>query len=140
MAISLVKNSGYVDLTRKMYKGDDGGYYIPNVDELGNLTWTPSEDDMATIEGVNIKGDKGDRGDSGVYIGTDEPTGDVTVWVNPDGGETVGLATIEYVDEAVKNASGGNVDLSDYYTREEVDDLLSNLEMADLPASEGSEF
>jgi hypothetical protein len=47
-------------------------------------------------------------GDSGVYVGTEEPTDpDVNVWINPDGEGTDEIATKEYVDEAIKNISGG---------------------------------
>ena len=37
------------------------------------------------------------------------------------------LATVEYVDDAIEqNGGGGNVDLSNYYTQTEVDNLLNN--------------
>ena len=36
------------------------------------------------------------------------------------------LATQEYVDNAVSNGGGGNVDLSNYYTQTETDNLLNN--------------
>ena len=45
--------------------GENGGYYSPSVDQSGNLTWTPSEDDMPPVAGTNIKGPKGDTGDTG---------------------------------------------------------------------------
>ena len=45
--------------------GENGGYYSPSVDRSGNLTWTPSEDDMPPVAGTNIKGPKGDTGDTG---------------------------------------------------------------------------
>lgn len=61
-----------------------------------------------------LKGDKGDTGErgltgkSGVYVGTEEPTDpNVNVWINPDGEGTDEIATKEYVDEAIKNISGG---------------------------------
>ena len=47
-------------------------------------------------------------GDSGVYVGTEEPTDpDVNIWINPNGEGTDEIATKEYVDEAIKNISGG---------------------------------
>lgn len=49
----------------KILRGDDGGYYIPSIDEAGNLSWTPTEKDMEIPEAVNIKGEKGDKGDKG---------------------------------------------------------------------------
>lgn len=44
-----------------------------------------------------------------------------------------GLATEKYVDEAIANIEtpeGGNVDLSDYYTKEEIDSTVATLEEA----------
>ena len=40
----------------------------------------------------------------------------------------------------VEVSGGGDVDLSDYYTKEEINDLLSNLPVGDLPSGEGVEF
>ncbi len=49
--------------------GEDGGYYTPSVDEsTGELTWTPSKDDMPALDPVNIKGPKGTA--ATVKIGT----------------------------------------------------------------------
>lgn len=45
--------------------GKDGGYYTPSVDEAGNLSWTASEADMPAVSGANIKGPKGDTGETG---------------------------------------------------------------------------
>lgn len=45
--------------------GQDGGYYAPSVDDAGNLTWTPSKDDMPQVEGANIKGPAGPQGPAG---------------------------------------------------------------------------
>lgn len=45
--------------------GQDGGYYAPSVDDDGNLTWTPSKDDMPQVEGANIKGPAGADGKDG---------------------------------------------------------------------------
>ena len=132
MAIRLTANNGQIDLTKKMYKGDDGGYYIPSVDDEGNLSWVASEEDMASIDSVNIKGDKGDKGESGIYVGVDEPTGDTLIWVNPDGGETIGLATIEYVDEQIAKVETGGVDLSEYATLDYVDNAIDSIDMPDV--------
>ena len=69
MAIRLTGKNGAVDLTKKMFKGDPGGYYVPDVDIGGNLTWAPSEEDMPAVESSNIIGPIGPRGESGVYVG-----------------------------------------------------------------------
>jgi hypothetical protein len=37
------------------------------------------------------------------------------------------VANKKYVDDAVANVSGGSVDLSDYYTKDEVDKKIDNL-------------
>ena len=57
--------------------GDDGGYYAPNVDDVGNLTWTASKTGMPDVPGTNIKGPKGDTGDTGPTgpAGTTGPQG-----------------------------------------------------------------
>ena len=95
------KESG-VGIKYPGFKGDTGGYYIPNVDAEGTLTWQASEEGMPEAEAANIKGDKGETGDAGVYVGTEEPTDDsALVWINPEGGETEALATKKYVDEQI---------------------------------------
>lgn len=45
--------------------GEAGGYYTPSVDADGNLTWTPSAEDMPAVAGANIKGPQGDTGAQG---------------------------------------------------------------------------
>ena len=60
--IKLQNKNDEVNLSPKRWKGDPGGYYEPAVDTDGNLTWTASEEDMPAVEGVNIKGPKGDPG------------------------------------------------------------------------------
>ena len=45
--------------------GEDGGYYSPSVDASGNISFTASKESMPAVQGANIKGPKGDPGDSG---------------------------------------------------------------------------
>nr|DAU26583.1 MAG TPA: BclA protein [Caudoviricetes sp.] len=45
--------------------GADGGYYTPNVDEEGNLTWKASKEDMPDATGSNIRGPQGEPGKDG---------------------------------------------------------------------------
>lgn len=90
------RKSGSLNVMHEMKKGEDGGYYIPVVDEVGNLSWEASEEDMPVIPGANIRGvqgDKGDKGDKGkdginfIHIGEEEPTDpECLVWfnVNPE--------------------------------------------------------
>lgn len=43
----------------------NGGYYVPNVDADGNLTWSASSKGMPKIDGVNIQGERGEEGKAG---------------------------------------------------------------------------
>lgn len=107
-----------------MFKGDPGGYYVPDVDTQGNLTWAPSEEDMPAVESSNITGPTGPRGKSGVYVGAQEPQEEeVLVWVNTDGTETDELATKQYVNGA----------LTGYYTAEQVDNKIKMIELTPGP-------
>ena len=130
--IQLVNNDGSLSLSQKMMKGDDGGYYIPSIDEAtGIITWIPSEEGMEAVEGAKIKGPKGD---TGVYIGSEPPVDeDIAVWVNPEGESTAELATKAYVDEKIANVEAGNVDLSGYYTKEETDAKIEAIELTPGP-------
>ena len=88
--------------------------------------YTKSEVDAA-IEQIELtpgaKGDKGDKGEPG------EPGKDY-VLTEADKEEIAALVDV----------SGADVDLSDYYTKEEIDTLLSNLPTGDLPSGEEVEF
>ena len=115
MALKLKANNAKLDLKTnigQLIKGDDGGYYIPSIDEEGNLTWTASEADMPEIVGANIIGPEGE---SGVYVGTTEPTDDSLIWINPEGQGIAGdnIATKAYVDEAINAALEGIANAED---------------------------
>ena len=64
--------------------GKDGGYYMPHVDDTGELSWTASEPDMPPVESTNIKGADGEgipeitAGDEGKVLGV---LNGVAVWV-----------------------------------------------------------
>ena len=45
--------------------GEDGGYYAPSVDTEGNLPWTAGKTGMPAVAESDIKGPKGDTGDTG---------------------------------------------------------------------------
>lgn len=45
--------------------GEDGGYYTPSVDSSGNLSWTASKEGMPQVQGANIMGPQGPKGDTG---------------------------------------------------------------------------
>lgn len=63
-ALAEAKASGQFD-GEPGVDGTDGGYYTPSVDDDGNLTWTPSADNMPAVTGANIKGPQGDTGPQG---------------------------------------------------------------------------
>lgn len=134
MAIKLKATNANLNLKTdigQLIKGDDGGYYIPSIDEAGNLTWIASKEDMPTIEAANIAGPQGlpgkdgadgksgtdgqdgKDGESGVYVGTVEPTDDSVIWINPEGGASSSLATTEYVDNAISTALEGIANAED---------------------------
>ena len=102
--VSIKGSNSNVNLTVPSLKS--GGYYTPEVSAEGELSWTPSREDMPEVETVNIKGpagadgpqgepgQKGDPGEpgiqgpagkdgkSGIYVGNEEPTDpDILIWI-----------------------------------------------------------
>lgn len=74
--IKLQQTKTNIALNEKQYlKGDDGGYYIPAIDAEGNLSWTPTTEDMPIPDIINIKGPKGETGERGIQ-GKEGPKGD----------------------------------------------------------------
>lgn len=64
---------------------------------------------------VDLKGGKGDTGPRGAQ-------GPAGVIVNPDGTiDTSQYATETYVNQKIAEIQGGSVDLSNYYTKEQID-------------------
>ena len=45
--------------------GENGGYYIPSLDDSGNLSFTGSKDGMPDVQAKNIRGPQGPKGDTG---------------------------------------------------------------------------
>lgn len=69
----------------------DGATFFPDVDEEGTISWT-NDKGRENPEPKNIRGPQGLTGESGVYIGTEEPADpDIVVWIDPnaDGGTVV---------------------------------------------------
>lgn len=134
MTVKLGGAAGNVTLTQQMMKGDDGGYYYPSIDEAANLSWVASESGMAAPpQPINIAGPAGEKGEPGVYVGSEEPAEDVLIWLDPQGEASDNLATKEYVDEAIANIDipEPEVDLSDYYTRTETDEYFATIGYVD---------
>lgn len=91
--------------------GEDGGYYTPNVDNLGYLTWDASKANMPEVEGVNIKGPKGDEGKTPVkgvdYFDGKDGTS-VTVQSVSESSADGGINTVTFSDgKAVSIKNGG---------------------------------
>lgn len=64
----------------------DGATFFPEVSEEGVISWT-NDKGRSNPSPRSIRGPQGLTGESGVYIGTTEPTDpDVNVWINPNGG------------------------------------------------------
>ena len=59
-----------------------------------------------------------------VYVGTEDPgtSSDALIWINPEGSESAGLVTKEYVDEAIEGIS--SINPNDYYTQAEIDLMM----------------
>lgn len=82
---------------------------------------------------MDLKGEPGDLGPRG-------PQGPAGVIINPDGQVSLeGFATEEYVSkkiiEAQLGGEGSDIDLSIFYTKSEIDDIIDNLESQDIDLS-----
>lgn len=108
--------------------GADGGYYTPGLDASGNLSFTASKEGMPQVQGSNImgpqgpkgdtgpqgqKGDTGDQGPPGIQgpqgdIGPQGPAGvDGAPGEKGDTGPAGAAATINGVNALTLNATGG---------------------------------
>lgn len=54
-----------------------------------------------------LKGEKGDTGDSGVYVGPDEPTNGASVWIDTNENPTDQYATKEEIAEILEAMING---------------------------------
>jgi hypothetical protein len=105
--IKLTEKNGAIALAQKMNKGDDGGYYKPNVDAEGLLSWEASAADMPTVESSNIMGPSGPIGPSGIYVGVEEPTDpNILVWLVPTGSVSDYVMTETEVKDYIDTSLG----------------------------------
>ena len=154
--IEIGNKKSNIELQFPSFTGSDGGYYKPTVSEDGLLEWIPTSNTMPAVQAVNIKGPQGDKGNNGVYIGTEEPT-DVEVWINPqevpdfvltiDEVKALGYITEADVDTKITTTKAEidkeletmesefddkianvEVDLSNYYNKDEIDDKIDAIE------------
>lgn len=129
------KNGTFDELTEEQkatLKGADGYTPIKGVDYFDGYTPVKGVDYFDGKDGVD--GAPGKDGKDGVN-GKDGAPGKDGV----DGKDYVLTAADK--QEIAGMVEGGNVDLSDYYTKEEIDGLLANLPTGEaLPNAEGAEF
>lgn len=92
-----------------------------DVDLTGYATEKYVQEQIEQIEIPEATGGKEE-----VYVGTEEPTdSEALIWINPDGESSGELATKAYVDEQIA-ASMPEVDLSNYYTKQETQEYVAN--------------
>lgn len=92
-----------------------------DVDLTGYATEKYVQEQIENIEIPEATGGKEE-----VYVGTEEPTdSEALIWINPDGEGSGELATKDYVDKQIA-ASMPEVDLSNYYTKQETQEYVAN--------------
>ena len=67
-------------------RGETGPVYVPRINADGTLSWTNNGDDLPNPTPVNIKGERGEKGDTGVTFQPVVRDG-VLYWVNDQGKE-----------------------------------------------------
>lgn len=75
-------------------------------------------DDFTEEQLASLKGEKGDQGGTGVYVGETEPTDPtVSVWVNPNGDEVAEMVLTkpQTLTEAQKDQARENIGVIEYY-------------------------
>lgn len=114
-------------------KGDDGADAI----HVGSSE--PTGDELIWINPDGEASGSLDRVDD-IHVGTEEPTGEELIWINPEGQPASEFATEQYVDEAIAAAqlggSGGEINLSNYYTKAQVDEAIEQIELTPGPQGE----
>lgn len=124
----------YEDFTAEQLaalKGKDGYTPIKGVDYFDGEPGKDGKDGFTPVKGVDyFDGKDGKDGYTPVkgvdYF--DGENGKDYVLTEEDKAEIAGIVP------------GADVDLSDYYTKEEVNDLLANLPVGDIPSGEGVKF
>ena len=117
-------------------KGDQGIQGEPGKD--GTMTFEELTDEQkASLKGEpGEKGEDGEPGAPGVWVGNTEPTDEFTVWIAPAGEETTTLVTYDEMVEYVDEHGGGSGDLTNYYTKTEVDNIVETIELTPGPQGE----
>ena len=106
MGLKLKAGNGNIAFNGKEPIYVSGVYYVPYIDDEGYLHWVASGANMPELEKVYVRGTDGytpikgvdyfdgEKGDSGVYIGSTPGEND-RVWIEPTDGETVKNANEE---------------------------------------------
>ena len=81
--------------------GKDGGYYVPSVNDNGDLSWTPSNPDMPVVPETNIKGKDGKDADV-----TAENVKNALGYTPADAEDVASLS--EEIDELKATGGGGD--------------------------------
>lgn len=119
--------------------GKDGKDGVDGVDAIYVGSSEPTGDELIWINPDGEASGSLDRVDD-IHVGTEEPTGEELIWINPEGEASTEFATEAYVDEAIAAAqlggSGGEVNLSNYYTKTEVDAAIEQIELTPGPQGE----
>lgn len=124
-------------------KGEDGYTPIKGVDYLDGKDGINGKDGEQGPKGdkgdTGEQGPKGDQGEQGIQ-GEQGPQGE-TGPAGPAGenGKDYVL-TEEDKAEIAEMVPGADVDLTDYYTKTEIDNLLANLPTGDIPSGEEVKF
>lgn len=112
--------------------GKDGKDGVDGVDAIHVGSSEPTGDELIWINPDGEASGSLDRVDD-IHVGTEEPTGEELIWINPEGQPSSEFATEAYVDEAIAAAqlggSGESADLSNYYTKSEVDNKIEQIEL-----------
>lgn len=81
---------------------------------------------------------KGDRGESGVYLGDEAPDDEeVNIWIAPDEGTASDIITREDLEEALENIEVPMPDLSDYAKAEDIPDVSNLASKDEIPDVSG---
>ena len=108
--------------------GIDGGWYTPAVAANGDLSWTPSDPSMPSVQTVNIKGPQGEMGSVKFYYVNTLPTQDIAndaFYVLDAASPT----SYKFYDEYFyinNHWEKIGEDLSAYYNKTQIDALFNN--------------
>lgn len=141
-----------INLNKQVLKGENGGYYIPYINQYCDLYFTPTKPDMPSVPMKNIRGNKGEKGEAGkdgadgyspkvylgdldngtrVYIVTKEGTTQFDVLNGKDGKDGEAKLTVkskyyanDWSEGAIYPTYYSNSGEISYFTMEDLTDVL----------------